>query len=231
MLQVQALPGIPTKDQMKQEISKGSTYLCGSGNQEPVEEELDPEIRPVVMILRECGLRTFTSCQGGPKHSFEYPCVRLAPDHELQEILAVLNGLNHHGFEVSAHYDYNGGLRFWHIAFNIEHPIQNRPEIRLSYAQFSVINGQWISKHQIRLLTSQVEPMTKTYYLASAGRLEDGPFETVDQAKEHMRNFDVCFITPEIGAQFLVVSESGKLDLYKDENGHVVTVNSVHLSG
>lgn len=211
---------------MKQKISQGAIYLHELGSQEPVEKELDPEIRPVVLLLRKHGLKTFTSCQGGPRHSFEYPCVRVVPDHKLQEILDVLNELVY-GFEVSANYDYIGGLRFWHIAFNVEQAIPSRPEIRLSRAPFSVVNGEWMTKYHIKLLTLPVKPMTRTYYLASAGRLENGPFETVDQAKDHMRSFDPEFVSPEIGAQFLVtVAENGQLDLYR-EDGRVVTVNSV----
>ena len=39
-------------------------------------ERADPGIREAVRILREAGVETFESCQGGPGHSFPEPTVR-----------------------------------------------------------------------------------------------------------------------------------------------------------
>jgi hypothetical protein len=36
-------------------------------------DELDPLIRPVVMLLRDNGIKTYTSCQGGKGHCFPLP--------------------------------------------------------------------------------------------------------------------------------------------------------------
>ena len=38
--------------------------------------ELDAGIAPAVMLLREAGFGTFTSCQGGEGHAFEEPTIR-----------------------------------------------------------------------------------------------------------------------------------------------------------
>ena len=38
--------------------------------------ELDPGIARAVVLLREAGIETFESCQGGPGHSYPEPGVR-----------------------------------------------------------------------------------------------------------------------------------------------------------
>jgi hypothetical protein len=38
--------------------------------------DLDPEIAPFVQILREAGIETFESCQGGPGHAYLEPTIR-----------------------------------------------------------------------------------------------------------------------------------------------------------
>lgn len=40
------------------------------------EPPLDPGIREAVLVLREDGIETFESCQGGPGHSFPVPTIR-----------------------------------------------------------------------------------------------------------------------------------------------------------
>ena len=40
------------------------------------EPPLDPEIEDIVKILREHGVETYESCQGGPGHSYPRPAVR-----------------------------------------------------------------------------------------------------------------------------------------------------------
>jgi hypothetical protein len=42
----------------------------------PFESSLDPGIRNAVMILRENGIETFESCQGGKGHCSEEPFIR-----------------------------------------------------------------------------------------------------------------------------------------------------------
>ena len=41
-------------------------------------EALDPGIRRIVQILRENGIETYESCQGGPGHSYPEPVVRFS---------------------------------------------------------------------------------------------------------------------------------------------------------
>jgi hypothetical protein len=36
-------------------------------------DELDPLIKPIVMLLRDNGIKTYTSCQGGKGHCFPLP--------------------------------------------------------------------------------------------------------------------------------------------------------------
>lgn len=38
--------------------------------------DLDAGIRRAVKILRECGVETFESCQGGPDHAYAEPTIR-----------------------------------------------------------------------------------------------------------------------------------------------------------
>lgn len=40
------------------------------------DQQLDPGIRQAVMILRQGGVETFESCQGGNGHSYREPTVR-----------------------------------------------------------------------------------------------------------------------------------------------------------
>lgn len=41
---------------------------------------LDPGIAPFVEILRNGGIETFESCQGGPGHSYPEPTIRFSGD-------------------------------------------------------------------------------------------------------------------------------------------------------
>jgi len=43
---------------------------------EDFDPPLDPGIREAVLVLREDGVETFESCQGGPGHSFPVPTIR-----------------------------------------------------------------------------------------------------------------------------------------------------------
>jgi hypothetical protein len=40
--------------------------------------DLDPGIRQAVRILREAGVETFESCEGGERHAYPEPTVRCA---------------------------------------------------------------------------------------------------------------------------------------------------------
>jgi hypothetical protein len=53
-----------------------SLYRDGRTEPLPRLEGLDPEIAPYVHILREAGVETFESCQGGKGHSALEPIVR-----------------------------------------------------------------------------------------------------------------------------------------------------------
>jgi len=51
---------------------------------------LDPGIRKAVLLLRQGGIETFESCQGGPGHAFHEPTVRFFGDkNEGYKALAV----------------------------------------------------------------------------------------------------------------------------------------------
>jgi hypothetical protein len=45
-------------------------------------ESLDPGIRQMVKVLREYGIETFESCQGGEGHSYPEPTVRFHGQQE-----------------------------------------------------------------------------------------------------------------------------------------------------
>lgn len=62
--------------------------------------DLDPGIRRAVKVMRECGVETFESCQGGQGHAYAEPSVRFygsdgAGWHALQVIID-------HGLPVSS---------------------------------------------------------------------------------------------------------------------------------
>jgi hypothetical protein len=48
----------------------------------PVPNGLDPGIAPFVLALREQGVETFESCQGGRGHAFRKPTIRFAGQRE-----------------------------------------------------------------------------------------------------------------------------------------------------
>jgi hypothetical protein len=61
---------------------------------------LDPGIAPYVEVLREAGVATFESCQGGPGHGFTEPTIRFAGQRE--EGFRVLALALERGFPVRA---------------------------------------------------------------------------------------------------------------------------------
>jgi len=60
---------------------------------------LDPGIRQIVKILRENGVETFESCEGGKRHAFFEPTVRFHGGHA--EGLKALGIALQHGLKVS----------------------------------------------------------------------------------------------------------------------------------
>jgi|SRR5215204_4244047 len=48
---------------------------CYDNSAEPDLGRLDPEIAPIVGVLRKHGVETYESCQGGPGHAFPEPTV------------------------------------------------------------------------------------------------------------------------------------------------------------
>lgn len=42
----------------------------------PIPKGLDPGIAHAVKVLRDSGVETYESCEGGEGHAYPYPCVR-----------------------------------------------------------------------------------------------------------------------------------------------------------
>ncbi len=60
---------------------------------------LDPKIRPIVELLRERGVETFESCEGGEGHAFYEPTVRFGGQRD--EGFRALALVMQHGLPVS----------------------------------------------------------------------------------------------------------------------------------
>jgi hypothetical protein len=71
------------------------------------ERELDPEIAPYVKVLREHGVETFESCEGGAGHSYPQPAVRF--HGEFPEGFRALAVALEHGLPIRALH------RCWHV--------------------------------------------------------------------------------------------------------------------
>jgi hypothetical protein len=71
------------------------------------ERELDPGIAPFVRVLREYGVETFESCEGGAGHSYSQPAVRF--HGEYPEGFRALAVALEHGFPIRALH------RCWHV--------------------------------------------------------------------------------------------------------------------
>jgi hypothetical protein len=76
-----------------------SLYRDGRTDKPPV-EGLDPGIAAYVQVLREAGVETFESCQGGPGHAFPKPTIRFSGQRE--EGFRVLALALERGFPVRA---------------------------------------------------------------------------------------------------------------------------------
>ena len=66
----------------------------------PAPHGLDPGIAEVVRLLREYGVETFESCEGGPGHAFPEPTIRFAGQRE--EGFRALAAALENGFPVRA---------------------------------------------------------------------------------------------------------------------------------
>ena len=70
------------RKQLLEEIQEGTNRSNTPGDvemREPLsdfEPPLDAGIEPIVMALRDAGVETFESCEGGPGHSYPVPTVR-----------------------------------------------------------------------------------------------------------------------------------------------------------
>lgn len=69
-----------------------------------ISEPLDPGISPVVELLRQAGVNTFSSCQGGTGHTFPVPTIRISPidpnnmQGEIKQIAQVLSSAGYSGY-------------------------------------------------------------------------------------------------------------------------------------
>ena len=85
-------------------------------------EPLDERIAPIVHLLREHGVDTFASCEGGyPNiHDFPYPCVRLYPSQgrtmkdEETLIAKILSSGGHSGYYIKHIFHYQSKSIRWH---------------------------------------------------------------------------------------------------------------------
>lgn len=61
---------------------------------------LDPGIEKAVLVLRDAGIETFESCEGGPGHAYAEPTVRFYGEraHGFAALSAAISG----GLEVTA---------------------------------------------------------------------------------------------------------------------------------
>ena len=80
---------------------------------------LDPGIADVVHLLRQNGINTFASCQGGPGHSFLWPTVRIEPTDpynmkpDIDRIATILSEAGCVGYYLKQVYAYQAGPRPW----------------------------------------------------------------------------------------------------------------------
>jgi hypothetical protein len=74
----------------------------------PPASGLDSGIEPYVRVLREHGVETFESCEGGPGHAFPEPTVRFAGRQP--EGFRALAVVLEHGFPVRA------VRRYWRVS-------------------------------------------------------------------------------------------------------------------
>lgn len=84
-----------------------------------IDGKLDEYIAPVVNILRTEGINTFSSCEGGEGHCFEYPTVRISPRNpydmrpEIAKIAAILSKHGYNGYYIKSVYSYQDKPSPW----------------------------------------------------------------------------------------------------------------------
>lgn len=81
---------------------------------------LDERIRDAVMVLREAGVDTFASCQGGPGHMFRLPTIRFQGDEWAARLAIRVLAKNGYAADEVRHYladEYLSKLsdEFWEI--------------------------------------------------------------------------------------------------------------------
>jgi len=99
-------------------------------------EELDPGIRPVVVVLRKAGLNTVSSCQGGHAYKNELPWVVIVPRRgEIPDVLRrkaaqALTKAGYHGFGILAGMEwwYQKTATPWHTQ-----PYNGKPHLRIQF--------------------------------------------------------------------------------------------------
>ncbi len=80
---------------------------------------LDKGIESVVNLLRENGIDTFASCEGGPDHDFDSPTVRIQPGNvfgmyaELTRIASILNDAGYAGYYLKTVFSYQNSANAW----------------------------------------------------------------------------------------------------------------------
>jgi len=90
----------------------------------PIYEPLDKGIADLVKLLRDNGVDTFTSCEGGhhiTSCGFELPTIRINPtdknnmDADRNKIAAILSKARYAGYNIKYCYPYNGEAIPWDI--------------------------------------------------------------------------------------------------------------------
>jgi hypothetical protein len=95
---------------------------------EPAEEDiradLDPGIRDAVILLRDHGVLTGSSCQGGPGHAYPHPVIYFGGgDHSGLRAVWLLEGSGFHVSELVRIWDLNAGSFVkWRVDLEISMP-------------------------------------------------------------------------------------------------------------
>lgn len=85
----------------------------------PIFEPLDPGIAPIVELLRQNGIDTFASCEGGEGHMFSLPTVRIAPRDvndmrsDIDQVAIVLSEAGFGGYYLKQVYAYQDDPFAW----------------------------------------------------------------------------------------------------------------------
>lgn len=109
----------------------------------------DHQIAPIVRDLMLGDIRTFTSCQGGPGHSFTAPIVRIEASHTRDKIHRVLQKAGYSGYHINGQWIPKNGklvLRFWEVEFWVRDPKSN---VHLTY-------GLWAPALEVQTLKNNL---------------------------------------------------------------------------